>query len=611
MWVAYEQLCELGVFDLSPELAFASAGRDDIVTTNDADSSSSITMPPTKIAKSSLFDSASNSGGGGGSLASNAVATIVTPAAAADTPRTGVRGSFLPESSSPDVNPAAALDFSNAGDTPMVGSLAFETPSPVPHFAISNEPPPMTGKARNNSQRGSSAGDSVATTAVRRTLVTSAPFTGASVPPTRLTFSQSPADPWADSDSGTPSTPMNSSPVFAKPSLPAKIQQQQQQQQQAFALPSLHVMAEVVAIEPPQNLSALLTALGLVYRSLCQYNCRETLKRVAALPRSPWTLRVRGRAHFELVEYEQAADSFEAMRRAAPYLTQGVEFYSTTLWHLKRASDLSELAQATTALNKWSPQAWCAVGNCFSLAREVCALRFFRRATQVDPHFAYAHTLAGHEAVANDDSEGAINHYRQALRIDSRHYNAWYGIGTVFYREEKFEMAEYHFRRALAINPNSSVLHSYVGMAAQARGRLNEARACLDRAVQLAPNNTMARFKRASVTASLGRIEQAIEQLEQLRDTLPREAPVYYLLGQLYAHQGRYAAAIGMMRVALDLAPRHSNYIRSTLEKLEAKLTTDAAPDSGAGAAGASDLFGATVVEVGDGLDMGDALLAI
>lgn len=40
----------------------------------------------------------------------------------------------------------------------------------------------------------------------------------------------------------------------------------------------------------------------------------------------------------------------------------------------------------------------CVAGNCFSLQREhEAALRLFTRATQLDPLFTYAHTLAGHE----------------------------------------------------------------------------------------------------------------------------------------------------------------------------------------------------------------------
>lgn len=59
--------------------------------------------------------------------------------------------------------------------------------------------------------------------------------------------------------------------------------------------------------------------------------------------------------------------------------------------------------------------------------------------------------------------EKATESFRQALLYSDRHYNAWYGLGTIYYRQEKYELAECHFRRALAINPASSVLHCYLG----------------------------------------------------------------------------------------------------------------------------------------------------
>ena len=53
------------------------------------------------------------------------------------------------------------------------------------------------------------------------------------------------------------------------------------------------------------------------------------------------------------------------------------------------------------------------------------ALRFFNRATQVEPTFTYAYTLAGHEYLANEDFQRGLEAYRTALRLDPRHYNAW------------------------------------------------------------------------------------------------------------------------------------------------------------------------------------------
>lgn len=44
------------------------------------------------------------------------------------------------------------------------------------------------------------------------------------------------------------------------------------------------------------------------------------------------------------------------------------------------------------------------MGNCFSLQKEHDqAIKFFERAVQISPEFAYAHTLLGHEFVYNED----------------------------------------------------------------------------------------------------------------------------------------------------------------------------------------------------------------
>ncbi len=48
--------------------------------------------------------------------------------------------------------------------------------------------------------------------------------------------------------------------------------------------------------------------------------------------------------------------------------------------------------------------------------------------------------------------------------MDPRHYNAWYGIGLVYYKQERFKMAEIFYRKALNINPNSPVLMCHVAV---------------------------------------------------------------------------------------------------------------------------------------------------
>ena len=65
-------------------------------------------------------------------------------------------------------------------------------------------------------------------------------------------------------------------------------------------------------------------------------------------------------------------------------------------------------------------------GNCFSLQKEHgTAIKFLQRAIQIDPHFAYAYTLLGHEYTLIEDYDKAMAAFRNALRVDARHYNAW------------------------------------------------------------------------------------------------------------------------------------------------------------------------------------------
>jgi len=115
-------------------------------------------------------------------------------------------------------------------------------------------------------------------------------------------------------------------------------------------------------------------------------------------------------------------------------------------------------------VDKLCPETWCVVGNCFSLQKETDqALKYFQIALQIDPFFTYAYTLCGHEHVNNEDMDKAITAFRQALLYNDRHYNAWYGLGSIYYRQENYELSEYHFQQARSINARCFILDCYLG----------------------------------------------------------------------------------------------------------------------------------------------------
>jgi anaphase-promoting complex subunit 3 len=99
--------------------------------------------------------------------------------------------------------------------------------------------------------------------------------------------------------------------------------------------------------------------------------------------------------------------------------------------------------------------------------------------------------------------EKAMQSFRNAIRLDPRHYNAWYGIGSIYLRQEKWDFATSHFKKAVSINPKSCVLWCYVGIAFQASKRYRDALSALERAVKLDEQHTLVRYKKASVLVSM------------------------------------------------------------------------------------------------------------
>jgi len=83
---------------------------------------------------------------------------------------------------------------------------------------------------------------------------------------------------------------------------------------------------------------------------------------------------------------------------------------------------------------------------------------------QIDPYYSYGYTLSGHEHLLNDDVDSAAACFREAIKINSRSYNAWYGLASVFSKQEKFLLAEYHLKKALEIFPDNPLLHSHLAL---------------------------------------------------------------------------------------------------------------------------------------------------
>lgn len=317
-----------------------------------------------------------------------------------------------------------------------------------------------------------------------------------------------------------------------------------------------------------------LRTISRAYALITKYQLTQACEEIELLEpchaSSAWTIALLGRAQFEMTLYKQAEKSFKAALRLDPLCPEAIDLYSTTLWHLKKDLELSQLAQSVIQDNRKCPQAWCALGNCFSLQQDHdTAIKFFDRAVQLDQHYSMAYTLCGHEQSANEEHERAVSYYRNALRQDERNYKAWFGIGTVYQRQEKHEAAELHFQQAIAIHSTSSVLHCWLGIVRDEAHSYTQALESLEKAIELNPKNPIARFKRAKVLMQIDHAEEAVEELLALQALEPKEAELYLQLGKAYKKLGQNHNARLQLMLAWDLDPKSSNRIKSEIEHLD------------------------------------------
>ncbi|ORX89557.1 TPR-like protein, partial [Basidiobolus meristosporus CBS 931.73] len=303
------------------------------------------------------------------------------------------------------------------------------------------------------------------------------------------------------------------------------------------------------------------------------YNCNKALETFGLLPASQfntgWVLSCVGKAYFELAKYREAEEKFEQMRLLEPYRLDGLEIYSTTLWHLQKEVGLSHLGHELMAMDKESPQSWVAIGNCYSLKQEhQSAIRCFKRVIQLDPGMAYGHTLCGHESIAVEDYDNAMIHFRNALRLDPKHYNAWYGMGIIAMKTDKIPTAKYYFSKAVGINPTNNVLLCCVGTVLEKSGKLSEALQWYKAAQKYNPKSPFPKLKIAKALLALERYEEALPLFKHLQEVYPREVGIRYLTGQTLQKLGNTSDALMEFTKALDMDCKNTSIIQNAIRTL-------------------------------------------
>ena len=169
----------------------------------------------------------------------------------------------------------------------------------------------------------------------------------------------------------------------------------------------------------------MLKIFAEIFKQLSMYRCKEALNLIDQLPNnhknSGLVLSYIGRAFFEMNKYKDSEKYYKECLKIEPYRLEGVEYFSSCLWHLKDQYQLCNLANHVLEQSLFSPETWVVLGNCYSLQKEhEVALKFLGRAIQLNNSYAYAYTLCGHEHFANEAYNESKDFYSKAISIDDK-----------------------------------------------------------------------------------------------------------------------------------------------------------------------------------------------
>ncbi|KAJ9453651.1 Cell division cycle protein 27-like protein B [Diplonema papillatum] len=333
-----------------------------------------------------------------------------------------------------------------------------------------------------------------------------------------------------------------------------------------------------VAEESSDALQSLLVLLrhmlGIISAS-ARYLCHEVVLRIKKLPQAHrdtgYVQGILAKAYYDEGLYQEACTAFDHLRSLEPYkLDPKLVYYSSCLWQLQQDKRLAYLAQEMIQMDKLSVVTQVVLGNTHSIVGEhETAAQFFARACNIDKHYAYSHTLRGMEHLVMEELDDAAQAFRVSLRLDSRNYPAWHGLGSVAVKKELWQEASLHFKKACTINPSPPLLLAYANSLMEERhpSCLEYALTTIERVLQKQPTHPLATLRKGEILLKCGQLEKAKAVAHGLLERAPREAKVNLLLGRIYRKVGDRVRALQYLNLAHGLDPKDTPAVKAEIER--------------------------------------------
>jgi tetratricopeptide (TPR) repeat protein len=191
------------------------------------------------------------------------------------------------------------------------------------------------------------------------------------------------------------------------------------------------------------------------------------------------------------------------------------------------------------------------------------AIRHCEEAIRIKPEYAEAHSNLGDALVSKGQNDAAIDQYQDAIRLKPNYADAYYNLGNAFLNKGQTDKAISQYQEAIRLKPDLAAAYNSLGNAFLDKGQPDAAISQFQAAIRLKPDFTDAHYNLGNVFLKEGQTDEAINQYREVIRLNPDYAEAYYNLGNALIGKGLINEAISQYQAAIrfkpDLAEAHYN----------------------------------------------------
>ena len=205
------------------------------------------------------------------------------------------------------------------------------------------------------------------------------------------------------------------------------------------------------------------------------------------------------------------------------------------------------------------------------------AVEHLREAIRINPSFVEAHTDLGLALAKQGKLDEAAKSSSEALRLKSDFAAAHSNMGFIRFKQDRSAEAIEHFSKALEADPQLLDAWINIGSALSAQGRIDEAIESYREALRLAPDHAGTHYNLGVHLLKKGEEGEAIDHFSVALAVNPNFAAAHAYMGFIRSEQGRLEEAIEHFSKALELDPSNVGTRRNLGLLLQARGRTDEA----------------------------------